>query len=264
MTGRPWDHARHCDALEAEVAAFAEVAAGADLDEPVPSCPGWSVAELVRHLGAMHRWAGGTVRVSAPRRLSLRELGVSFPVVPGDHLPWFDEGAERLLEILRAADPDAPVWAWGVDQHARFWSRRMLFETAVHRADLEIACGLRPAVAAEAAADGMDELLANLDRAAAFAPKVENLRGDGEVLAFEAADLGSRWVFRLLPDHFEWSRHDGPDRGPDGGAAADATVRGGASDVFLFLWGRRKLGDPDLEFTGNDDLLVHWVENSAI
>lgn len=263
MTGRPWDHVRHCDALEAEAAAFAEIAAGADLEEPVPSCPGWSVAELVRHLGAMHRWAGGTVRVGAPRRLSLRELGVSFPVVPGDHLPWYTEGAGRLLEILRAADPDAPVWAWGVDQHVRFWSRRMLFETAVHRADLEIACGRTPAVAPDTAADGMDELLENLERAAAFAPKVENLRGDGEVLAFEAADLGSRWLFRLLPDRFEWSRHDAPD-GPGEPGAADATVRGAASDVFLFLWGRRKLGDSALEFSGNDDLLVHWVENSAI
>ncbi|GAA2167678.1 maleylpyruvate isomerase family mycothiol-dependent enzyme [Actinomadura napierensis] len=259
MTGRPWDHLRHCDALEREAAAFADVAAGAGLDEPVPSCPGWSVAELVRHLGAMHRWAGGTVRVGAPRRLSLRELGVSFPVVPGDHLPWFGEGAQRLLEVLRAAEPDGPVWAWGVDQHVRFWSRRMLFETAVHRADLEIACGRTPAVAPETAAEGMDELLENLEKAAAFAPKVENLRGDGEVLAFEAADLGDRWLFRLHPDRFEWTR-----RGPGSDESADATVRGDASDVFLFLWGRRKLGDPVLEFSGNDDLLVHWVENSAI
>jgi hypothetical protein len=138
----------------------------------------------------------------------------------------------------------------------------MLFETAVHRADLEIARGRTPAVAPEAAADGTDELLENLERAAAFAPKVENLRGDGEVLAFDAADLGSRWLFRLLPDRFEWSRHDAPDGDAPGGA--DATVRGAASDVFLFLWGRRKLGDPALEFSGNDDLLVHWVENSAI
>jgi hypothetical protein len=25
------------------------------------------------------------------------------------------------------------MWAWGPDKHARFWSRRMLHETAVHR-----------------------------------------------------------------------------------------------------------------------------------
>ena len=76
----------------------------------------------------------------------------------------------------------------------------------------------------------------------------------------DAADLGSRWLFRLLPDRFEWTRDDG---GENAGGA-DATVRGSASDVFLFLWGRRKLGDSALEFSGNDDLLVHWVENSAI
>ncbi|WP_030145073.1 maleylpyruvate isomerase family mycothiol-dependent enzyme [Spirillospora albida] len=252
----PWDHGRFCAALEAENAAFAAGFAEGDLDEPVPSCPGWSVGDLVRHLGGIHRWASGTVRVGAPRRLSLREIGVSFPVVAGDHAEWFAEGAGRLLAILRAADPDAPVWTWGTDRHVRFWSRRMLHETAVHRCDLDLALGRPPVVAPEGAADGIDELLGNLESAAAFAPKIENLRGDGETLLFAAPE--GRWLLRLLPDRFEWTRADDP------APRADAVVRGGVSDVFLFLWGRRKLGDPHLEFSGDDDLLVHWVENSAL
>ena len=27
------------------------------------------------------------------------------------------------------------MWAWGPDKHARFWPRRLLHETAVHRGD---------------------------------------------------------------------------------------------------------------------------------
>lgn len=268
MTVRPWDHERYCDAAEAEIAAFAAGARDADLDEPVPSCPGWTVAELLRHLGGVHRWAAAIVHAGAPRRLSLREIGVTFPVVPGDHLPWFSEGGERLVAVLRDADPAASVWAWGRDQHVRFWSRRMLHETVVHRCDLDIAAGRAPAVVPQTAADGMDELLGNLESAAAFAPKIENLRGDGETLLFDPHDVGARWLFRLLPDRFEWSREDGdgtaPDADTDADTDADAVVRGSASDVFLFLWGRRKLGDPGLEISGDDRLLVHWVENSAI
>ncbi|MFV2178986.1 maleylpyruvate isomerase family mycothiol-dependent enzyme [Actinomadura sp. LOL_016] len=257
-TASVFDHARYCDALELEIAAFADVAGRVDPDEPVPSCPGWSAAELLRHLGDMHRWAAGTVRLLAPRRLSLRELGVSHPVARVDHVPWLVEGGELLLAVLRAADPDSGVWTWGADPHVRFWSRRMLHETVVHRCDLDIAAGRTPEVAPEIAADGIAELFGNLESAAAFAPKIANLRGDGRTLDFAAADTGARWRFRLLPDGFEVS--DGPGDAGD----ADATVRGGVSDVFLFLWGRRKLGEPRLEFSGDEDLLVHWVENSAI
>jgi hypothetical protein len=33
-------------------------AAAGNLDTPVPSCPGWTVADLVAHTGAVHRiWA---------------------------------------------------------------------------------------------------------------------------------------------------------------------------------------------------------------
>ncbi len=206
----------------------------------------------------MHRWAGGTVRVAARRRLGLRELGVSFPAAAGDHLPWFTEGARRLVEILRAADPAAPVWTWGPDGHVRFWSRRMLHESAVHRCDLDLALGRDPVVAPATAEDGVAELLENLESAAAFAPKIENLRGGGRTLAFTATDIGARWLLHLRPDRLEWNREDGS------AATADAEVGGDVSDVLLFLWGRRELDDPRLRLSGDDDLLTHWVENSAI
>ncbi|MFJ6752135.1 maleylpyruvate isomerase N-terminal domain-containing protein [Streptomyces sp. NPDC091266] len=54
--------------------------------------------------------------------------------------------AAEAAETFRAVDPDAPMWAWGADQHARFWVRRMLFETLVHRTGAETAVGIRPTV----------------------------------------------------------------------------------------------------------------------
>jgi uncharacterized protein (TIGR03083 family) len=268
MTAEPWTHARHCDAAEAEIAAFAAGLQGADPETPVPSCPGWSVADLASHLGGTHRWAEAIVRTRAQERRGRRELGVTFPSEPGEILPWYVEGGERLLGTLRAGDPDLGVWAWGPDPHVRFWSRRMLYETLVHRCDLDIALGREPVVDARIAVDGIDELLTVLPSAAAFAPKIGNLRGDGTALDFVAADAGIRWRFRLWPDRFDWTPEYIEDAGAtaDGGTAgeAGAAVRGDAADVYLFLWGRRKLGDPRLEFSGDDTLLIHWVENSAI
>ncbi|MFI0349836.1 maleylpyruvate isomerase family mycothiol-dependent enzyme [Actinomadura sp. 9N407] len=259
MTAEPWTHARHCDAAEAETAAFAAGLEGADPDLPVPSCPGWSVADLATHLGGTQRWAEGIVRTGAQERRSRRDLGVTFPAEPGEILSWYVDGGERLIKTLRAADGDRPVWGWGPDPHVRFWSRRMLYETLVHRCDLDIALGREPVIDARIAVDGIDELLANLRSAAGFAPKVDHLRGDGTALAFVAADAGIRWTFRMWPDRFEWTPEPFEDAGK-----ADAAVRGDAADVYLFLWGRRKLGDPRLDFSGDDALLIHWVENSAI
>jgi hypothetical protein len=37
-------------------------AAEADLTDPVPTCPGWTVADLLRHHGGVCRWATAIVR----------------------------------------------------------------------------------------------------------------------------------------------------------------------------------------------------------
>ena len=259
MTGEHWTHDRYCDAAEAEIGRFADVLADADPDARVPTCPDWSVADLTRHLGGVHRWAAGNVREVSGRRMGLRELGVKFPQDAAELLPWFVEGGAEVIAALRATDPDAPMWAWGADQHARFWSRRMLYETAVHRADAEFAVGGEPEIGAAVAEDGVDELLANLRHAAVFSPKIGELTGDGEVVAFTATDSGAHWSFQLTAEGFSCGRE-----GCDGGGPADAAVHAPIADLYLFMWGRRKLDDPRLTISGDDGLLVRWAEHTAI
>ncbi|MFI6516582.1 maleylpyruvate isomerase family mycothiol-dependent enzyme [Spirillospora sp. NPDC050679] len=255
MTGHQQDHDRHCAAVEAEIAAYAAVLADADYARPVPTCPGWTVADLTRHLGGVHRWAGGMVRVRTPRRVGLRDLGVTFPPENGGLPDWFAEGGAALAAALRAADPETPMWTWGPDPHASFWARRMVHETAVHRCDAEFALGRAPVVDTAVALDGVAEFLVNLPSAVAFAPKVENLRGEDETLGFAATDVNASWTVRLEPEGFTWR---------EGGGAAEVTVRGSVSDLYLLLWGRLRPGDPRLEVAGDAGLLAHWAENSAM
>jgi uncharacterized protein (TIGR03083 family) len=150
------------------------------------------------------------------------------------------------------------MWAWGADQHTRFWARRQLHETAVHRADAEFAAGREPAIDADVAADGIDEFLLNLPHAAYFAPGVKELRGDGETLAFVADDTGAAWLIQLAPEGFRWQRRDADE--PEG----SATVRAPASDLLLLVYGRRKVGDANVSVSGDGKLVDDWLEHSSI
>ena len=53
------DHDAYIDAIERESAAFVAAAAAVDADAPVPSCPDWTVDDLLRHVGIVQRWATG-------------------------------------------------------------------------------------------------------------------------------------------------------------------------------------------------------------
>ncbi len=59
----------HIAAVREEGALMAAAVAGADPDGTVPTCPDWTVRDLVRHMGGVHRWATGFVRAEdrAPR-----------------------------------------------------------------------------------------------------------------------------------------------------------------------------------------------------
>ena len=46
--------AEHIAVIEREGQLFANAAEQAGLDAEVPSCPGWDVRDLVRHLGMIH------------------------------------------------------------------------------------------------------------------------------------------------------------------------------------------------------------------
>ncbi|MGW1962588.1 maleylpyruvate isomerase family mycothiol-dependent enzyme [Streptomyces sp. NPDC001935] len=247
----------HRAAIAVETARFVAAIENADPATPVPSCPGWTLADLVRHTGSVQRWFSALLhaRVQEPPRT--RDVDLRLPETWDGYADWLAESATVAAEAFAATGPDLPMWAWGVDQHARFWARRMLFETLVHRVDAESALGLAATIDPAVAADGIDEFLVNLPFAASFAPDVAHLRAPDRTIRFRATDGDGDWLVRLRPDGFGLDT-TGAATGP-----ADATVQATAADLLLLVYGRLGLEAETVGHDGDEDLLTLWFENSA-
>ncbi|WBP93710.1 maleylpyruvate isomerase family mycothiol-dependent enzyme [Mycolicibacterium neoaurum] len=164
----------HKDALA--IAAVA-LAGGPTLVRQVPTCPDWTVSDLLGHLGQVQDWVC--------RMLRTREYAEERPVVaePQRAVEEFISGVSGYLIAMRSITPDEPCWAFGPEPHlCQFWIRRQAHEHAVHRVDLESVFGTTPDIEPEFAADGVDELL-TLFRGPATHPSV----------LLSAADTGDTW-----------------------------------------------------------------------
>lgn len=250
-----FDAEQYRDHLADEVGALVTLAADADLAAPVPTCPDWNVARLLEHVGGVHRWAAEIVRRRSSVPVRFRELDLRHPDDAAGLARWLTAGGEELGRVLADADPDTEVWSWGPDHRVRFWCRRVVFETAVHRFDLAAALNEPFTLATDLAADGIDELLDNLPAAAAFAPHIGELRGDGEQLHFHASDTDGEWMITFRPDGFEW------DHGHGKGAVA---ARGAAVDLLLLLYRRVTVDERPVECFGERDLLDRWLAHTAL
>lgn len=245
------------DAVDREGRAFADAAEKAGPDAAVPTCPEWTVRELVRHLGYVHRWAHSYVR--SPRLTMLdddEEEAAVGPLPAGDAelLPWFRAGHADLVEALRSAPPDVECWHFlPAPTPLSFWARRQAHETAIHRADAESAVGSPRGVAAAFAVDGVDELLLGF-----YARPGRGLRADRPCsLLVEASDAaGTAWLVRIGPDGARIERSVAPP-GP-----VDCVLRGPASDLYLTLWNRREAGGLAVE--GDRGVLELWRERANV
>lgn len=222
------DHAAYLDAIRRESdALFA--AADVDLSRPVPTCPDWTVADLLWHIaGVHHRWgriaAEGVRDEAGARSLERPERP------PDDELTGVARAqADRLLTVLADLDPAAPRWNWtDAPQTGAFICRRMAHETTVHRVDAERAAGEATPVDARLAADGIDELLTVL------LPARGDYAGPSGFLGVAETDSGRAWAVRLAPPD---AAVVPPTRVPKRAQPVEQFI-GKASAVLLVLWGR--------------------------
>lgn len=137
--------------LERDARALGDLLRSHDLATPVPTCPGWTLADLARHVGGTHRWAADILRSGAV--VPERE-----PV--GDPCDWYDAGWPGLLDAIDGADPAAECWSFGPRPRlAGFWTRRQAHETALHLWDARAALDQDCSVDEQLADDGIDEVL---------------------------------------------------------------------------------------------------------
>jgi uncharacterized protein (TIGR03083 family) len=136
--------------------AVAEAVLARGWTAPVPGCPGWTLADLVAHLGEVQRFWAWIVRTRAQDPSAYVE-----PVRHADDelLGFFTAVSAELETALRGAEPAERVWTWGPRQDVAFVLRRQVQEAVVHTADVEQVLGdVRP-IPADVALDGLDEWL---------------------------------------------------------------------------------------------------------
>lgn len=223
-------------ALRADGAAFLATVARPDaLGARVPSCPDWTVGELVRHLGSVYR----RTRTHAGSGEADRAWG---PVVVPDDAPaapdeavvaWFATELAELAGLLDALDADLPAWNWAPQaRRAAFWHRRCAHETAVHRWDAQLATGLPEPLESKLAGDTVAE---TLDTFLAAGRRRAHSDASG-LVHLVAVDLGQDWYVRLRRDGI--ALLDTDTLLDDDAHPARAAAHGTASDLALALWGR--------------------------
>lgn len=245
---------QYLDAVRRDGERLADLAAGR-LAASVPPCPGWTVRDLVAHTGSVHRHKAAIIRHggTAPTRIAHQDA-------PAEGLlAWYREGLADLLVVLDT-DPEQPAYSWAGDHRVAFWQRRMAHETAIHRADAEAAAGdPTPLTPPELAADGIDEVLAccivtpeeasyvGPDASTASSPSSSApAEGPEGSVHLHCTDTDGEWIVRL--------RRGAGGMVERGHERCDLALRGTASDLDLFLWGRPTLAE--IEKLGDHTLLA--------
>ena len=236
------------DEITGSTATLAGLIDGTDLTRPVPTCPEWTMRQLVTHVGRAHRWAAAIVATRAAEPIPFREVADGKP--PGDHrepADWLNAGAAGLVTTLDEAG-DGQVWTHNGPGPARYWARRMAHETAVHRADGQLAFGQRPQIDPVTAADGIDEWLGFLAAPGDSEDRPALAGLQGKVLHVHVTGEGATGEWMIRPGAAGIAVEPGHGKG-------DVAVRGPAGALLLLLMRRVPPSDPSVEVLGDAALL---------
>ncbi|BDE12016.1 hypothetical protein Mkiyose1665_47970 [Mycobacterium kiyosense] len=242
-----------------ETRAFGELIRTADPSTPVPTCPGWTLDQLFRHVGRGDRWAAQIVRDRMDSFLDFRSVEDGKPP-PGrdDAIAWLNGGAQLLVDAVEQTGSESPVWTFLGTRPARWWIRRRLHENLVHRADAALALAVGFDVAPELAADGIDEFLERI---------VIQAGRDGAALPLEGADtlhlhatdpgLGEagEWTIAVQNAAITWSHEHGK---------GTAALRGGATELLLAMTRRVPLADTTIELFGAEQVWQRWLDRTPL
>ena len=252
---------RYVAEIEASTAGLAEILADYDQALPIPTCPEWTLRQLVTHVGRAHRWAAEIARTRS-------DAFIPFRAVPDGKLPddravqpaWLRAGAARIVDAVREAGGDV-VWSFTGPAPAGFWLRRMAHETLVHRADAQLAAGAEPepVIETEVAADASDEWLMLLSGGGVgSADERAKALPAGVVLHVHATDDG-------LDGRGEWMirRQAGGLTVEPGHGKGDAALTGPAASLLLVLMRRRPVSDPAVTVYGDSAVVDGWLASTA-
>ncbi|MCP5025425.1 MAG: maleylpyruvate isomerase family mycothiol-dependent enzyme [Actinomycetia bacterium] len=132
------------------------VQAADDPNIEVPTCPGWTLIDLLWHVVQVEQFWHQIVsrRLTDPDR-------VAFPERRSDYalLHWTMIGARDLVDLLTERGPAVDHWTWIGPAPDGWVARRVANELTVHRADAQFASGRAVAIETTRAIDIVDEYL---------------------------------------------------------------------------------------------------------
>lgn len=220
----------------------------------VEGCEGWTVGDLVDHVGRLcPGWYTYNLTMSMPDADPRRSLTSAppFPAEFGDKLEYTRQGVATFAQAARAADLDAEVWAFGVPGPARFWVLRAATETAVHAWDAETVVGRATEIPVNRAVASVDEhhramyRMLRVVAAAGTGAIVPELPADP--IGIRACDAG---VFLRI------SNVGGDVDVTVNAELPDTVIEGTAHQLALYQYGRMQ--PAELKRSGDLGLLDRW------
>jgi uncharacterized protein (TIGR03083 family) len=244
---------------------LAESAAAAGPDAAVPTTSGWTITDLVEHVGQTQHWVAELIerRITDPTQLPT-EMAV-LPAGPREWQAWLSESAQRVASACSDDALDAPVFNAAGDERtgARFWMSSMLNEAVVHGFDAANAAGRPADVDADIAVALISNHLTMLTSPTWQMQRPESahaIRGTGQTLqwlATDTADGAGAWFVERRPDGARWQPAT---------RQADVTVTGPARSLLLTLTRRLPLTGGEatgISVDGDTGLAQHWLDNTA-
>jgi uncharacterized protein (TIGR03083 family) len=236
---------------------LAEAAEVAGLHRLVPTCPLWTVRDLVRHTGSVHRWATTIVREA---RTTPLELTLLDDVPDVELIDWFRAGHADLVDALTTAPADLEAWTFlGAPSPSplHFWARRQAHETIIHRVDAEFAAQSvdhREITKVDkfVASDGVEELLMGF--VTGRAPKLRNPE-EPWIIHVHVQGAPGDWLIHL-GDHEPWIESCGGD------ISSHTMIGAWAWDMYGVLWNR--LPWEDAIVTGEESFTDLWRDGVKI
>ena len=246
--------------IEERSAAFrAAIASAPSLDVQVPTCPEWTLRDLVHHLGVGRRAWAATVAAGPDASGKSAGEGLAAPQEREALLAWLAESTQQMLDALREAGPERGCWTWwGSSQSPRTCgavARHQLQEITMHTYDAQLTVGAPEPLPEEVALDGVEEFLFTCCTTTVAWPHKP------AVVDYHATEGGS-WRQSLSADGsrvFRLPKSGGvPAAGKDL-ESVDTSVRGTASDLALAFYARIPMDSLKLEGDRRlFDLLEGW------
>lgn len=247
------ENSRFIDCLAGDYQRIRVIVPG-HFDADVPSCPGWTVADLTRHVAEVYLHKVAAMRQgSEPAQWPPPGLDQEEPV------ELLDRAYAELLGEFTSRDPGQATGTWYTpDQTVGFWIRRMAHETLIHRIDAELAVGQPVApVSDDLAIDGVDEVLKVFVAYSVsewpdyFADILAEFPGHSYAIHTD----GGFWRVTTGPGTL--TVEGGPDEKDNGSAPVDLTVSGTPTAILRWVWNRESPSEPSsVTFDGSQHSLA--------